>query len=246
MFSFDKMPQAKFKSKGAIIAEQILLQIKSAEYPAGSKLPAERLIAEQIGVSRPSVREAISALQIVGIIESHPGDGNYVSQNLSLDDLSLQVKNILEDSDSPYEILQARKVIETGSVRMAIREANNEDIETINAVWGEKYKIGRAGDYTAYTELGKELHLAIAKATKNRIIISVIDRLLNITGQPLWQNMRRLYYENDPTRIEQMLDIHDRIVKAIQRRNSHEAILALEADFDTVIEQLYNMKNIEE
>ena len=62
MFSFDKMPQAKFKSKGAIIAEQILLQIKSGEYPAGSKLPAERLIAEQIGVSRPSVREAISAL----------------------------------------------------------------------------------------------------------------------------------------------------------------------------------------
>lgn len=246
MFSFDKMPQTKFKSKGALIAEQILLQIKSGEYPAGSKLPAERLIAEQIGVSRPSVREAISALQIVGIIESHPGDGNYISQSLARDDLSLQVKNILEESDSPYEILQARKVIETGSVRMAIKEADNEDIETINKVWGEKYKIGRAGDYKEYNRLGKELHLAIAKATKNRIIISVIDRLLNITSQPLWQNMRRLYYENDPSRIEQMLDIHDRIVKAIQTRNSHEAILALEADFDTVIEQLYNMKNITE
>ncbi len=92
---------------------------------------------------------------------------------------------------------------------------------------------------------GKKLHLAIAEATKNRIIISVVDRLLNITGQPLWQNMRRLYYESDHSRIDQMLDIHDRIVRAVQQRNSHEAILALEADFDTVIEQLYTMNSIE-
>lgn len=246
MFSFEKITQAKFKSKGAIIAEQILLKIKSGEYACGSKLPAERLIAEQIGVSRPSVREAISALHIVGIIERHPGDGNYISPNLVIDDLSFQATNILEQSDSPYEILQARKVVETGSIRLAIKEAKDHDIGIIKTVWEEKYNIGRAGDYRAYTQLGKKLHLAIAQATQNRIIISIVDRLLNITGQPLWQSMRRLYYEKDPTRIDQMLDIHDRIVNAIQQRNSHEAILALEADFDTVIEQLYNMNNADE
>lgn len=246
MISFNKMPQTQFKSKGAMIAEQILSKIKSGEYPAGSKLPAERLIAEQIGVSRPSVREAISALHIVGIIERHPGDGNYISPGLVIDDLSFQVTNILEESDSPYEILQARKVVETGSIRLAIKEARDQDIERITAVWEEKYTIGLAGDYRAYTRLGKKLHLAIAEATQNRIIISMVDRLLNITGQPLWQNMRRLYYERDHSRIDQMLDIHDRIVRAIQQRNSHEAILALEADFDTVIEQLYNMNSMEE
>jgi DNA-binding FadR family transcriptional regulator len=246
MASFDKMPQTKFKSKGAIIAEQILLKVKSGEYASGSKLPAERLIAEQIGVSRPSVREAISALHIVGIIERHPGDGNYISADLIIDDISFQATNILEQSDSPYEILQARKVVETGSIRLAIKEATDRDIGIIKSVWDEKYKIGRAGDYRAYTQLGKKLHLAIAQATQNRIIISIVDRLLNIAGQPLWQSMRRLYYEKDPTRIDQMLDIHDRIVRAIQERNSHEAILALEADFDTVIEQLYNMNNVDE
>jgi GntR family transcriptional repressor for pyruvate dehydrogenase complex len=243
MFSFEKIPQAKFKSKGAIIAERILSDIKSGEYSSGSKLPSERTIAEQIGVSRPSVREAISALQIVGIIESQPGDGNYIAENLIIDDLSLQVKNILEESESPYEILQARKVVEIGSVRMAIRDATDEDIQAITDVWTEKYNIGLAGDYLAYTKLGKELHLSIARATKNTIIISIIERLLDITVQPLWQNMRRLYYEKDPSRIEQMLDIHDRIVKAIQNRDSVEAIMALEADFDVVIEQLYSLEN---
>lgn len=246
MIKFYKSPQARFKSKGAIIAEQILAKIKSGEYPSGTKLPAERLIAEQVAASRPSVREAISALHIVGIIERHPGDGNYVSSELSLDDLSLQATRILEESDSPYEILQARKVVETGSVRLAIKEASDQDINKITSVWEEKYKIGLAGDYEAYTRLGKKLHLAIAEATQNRIIISMVDRLLDISTQPLWQNMRKIYYEKDPVRIEQMLDIHDRIVKAIQRRNSHEAILALEADFDTVLEQFYNMNSAEE
>ncbi len=246
MTPFGKMRQAQYRSKGAIIAEQILEKIKSGEYPSGSRLPAERLIAEQIGVSRPSVREAISALHIVGIIERHPGDGNYVSSDLVIDDLSLQVTRILEESDSPYEILQARKVIETGSIRLAIKEARDQDIDRITSIWEEKYIIGLAGDYRAYTRLGKKLHLAIAEATQNSIIISVVDRLLNITGQPLWQNMRRLYYEKDHRRIDQMLEIHDRIVRAIQQRNSHEAILALEADFDTVIEQLYTMNSKED
>lgn len=246
MVPFGRMPLARYKSKGAIIAEQILSKIKSGEYPSGSKLPAERMIAEQVGASRPSVREAISALHIVGIIERHPGDGNYISSDLILDDLSLQATRILEESDSPYEILQARKVVETGSVRLAIREASDEDINRITSIWEEKYQIGLAGDYQAYTRLGKKLHLAIAEATQNRIIIAMVDRLLDISTQPLWQNMRRLYYEKDPGRIELMLDIHDRIVSAIQQRDSHEAILALEADFDTVLEQLYNMSGREE
>ena len=243
MFSFEEVPRGKFKSKGAIIAEQILLDIKSGKYSSGNKLPSERAIAEQIGVSRPSVREAISALQIAGIIESQPGDGNYISEDLVLDDLFLKVRTLLEQSESPYDILQARKVVEIGSVRMAIREATDEDIQAITDVWEKKYNIGLAGDYPAYTRLGKELHLNIARATKNHIVISIIERLLDITVQPLWQNRRRLYYEKDPSRIDQMLQIHDRIVKAIQDRNSVEAILALEADFDVVIEQLYSFEN---
>lgn len=246
MFSLDKASKPKFKSKGALIAEQILLDIKSGRYPSGTKLPSERMIAEQIGVSRPSVREAVSALHIVGVIESHPGDGNYITEGLVLDDLSLRVKNLLEESESPYEILQARKVVEIGSVRMAIKEATDEDIQAITDVWEEKQTIGLAGDFLAYTKLGRELHLSIARATKNPIVISIIERLLEITVQPLWQNMRRLYYEEDPSRIEQMLRIHDRIVKAIQTRNSVEAILALEADFDVVIEQLYSKENGQE
>ena len=240
---FAKVAQGKFKSKGAIIAEQLFERIKLGEYPVGSKLPAERIIAEQMGVSRPSVREAISALHIVGILESRPGDGTYITEPLAMDELMLQVQSFLEESDSPYEILQARKAVEIGVVRLAVSIATDEDIQKIKIAWDEKYKLGRKGEFDAYIRFGKDLHLAIAKATKNRIIEAMMDRLLNVTNQPLWKNMRRSYYEQDPARIEQMLEIHNDIVTAIQNRDSEKAIQALEADFDAVLEQLYSIRN---
>lgn len=241
MGPFGKMPFAKYKSKGAIIAEQILKNIESGEYAAGSKLPAERMISEQMGVSRPSVREAISALQIIGIIESRPGDGNYVAELLDFGGLSFQLKNIFDESDSPYEILQARRVFETGAVRLAIEEATDEEIQKITDIWNEKYKLGRSGDYRGYTQMGNELHLSIAKASKNRIVITVIERLLDITDQPLWPRMRELYLEKNPTQVEQTLNIHNRLIKAVQERNSYEAILVVEEHFNLLIEQLYNI-----
>jgi len=67
-----------------------------------------------------------------------------------------------------------------------------------------------------------------------------MERLLNLTIQPLWINMRREYFRNNPSRIELMLDIHDRIVKAITERNAGKAIHELEHHFDIQIEQIYN------
>lgn len=240
MAPFGKVPFVKYKSKGAIIAEQILKNIESGEYSPGSKLPAERGISEQMGVSRPSVREAISALQIIGIIESRPGDGNYVAELLDFGGLSFQLKNIFDESDSPYEILQARRVFETGAVRLAIEEATDEDIQHITDVWKEKLRLGRSGDYNGYTQMGNELHLSIAKAARNRIVLTVIERLLDITDQPLWPRMRELYLEKNPSQLEKSLEIHDRLINAVQERNSDEAVLAVEEHFNILIEQLYS------
>ncbi len=85
---FRRLDQTRFRSKSSIIADQILQMIRCGELNAGEKLPPERIIAEQLGVSRPSVREAISALQIVGILETRPGDGTYVTRSSAMDELT--------------------------------------------------------------------------------------------------------------------------------------------------------------
>ena len=117
--------------------------------------------------------------------------------------------------------------------------ATDEDLIKIRDAWEEKYEKGRKGDFEAYTLYGKGFHLAIAEATRNSIIFNMMDKLLDATQQPLWVSMRKSYYEEDPSRIEQMLEVHNDIVQAILARNTEKAIQALEADFDNVLKQLY-------
>ncbi len=241
--SFEKLPQARFKKKSSFIADQILRMINAGRYTTGSKLPSERAITEQMGVSRPSLREAISALQIVGILESRPGDGTYVSSPVATEDLMRRAVTVLEECDSPFENMQARKALEIGSVRLAIEVATDADLNALQAAWEEKCLRGRRGDLDEYLRYGKEFHLVIARATKNRIIEGITEKLLDMTIQPLWVNMRRNYFLKDPSRIELMLDIHDRIVKAVVERDANRAIRELEIHYDMQIEQIYGQSD---
>ncbi len=238
--TFEKISQVKFKKKSSFIADQILKMINSGLYPAGSKLPSERVIAEQMEVSRPSLREAISALQLAGILESRPGDGTYVYPSVASERLISQALSVLEESDSPFENLQARKVVEAGAVKLAIQVASDEDVFALKAIWDRKCDLGRQGYLEEYLRYGKEFHLAIARATKNRIIEGIMERLLDLAMQPLWINLRRDYFRNDPVRFSLMLDIHDRIVKAIGERDEQTAVREMEYHFDIQIEQIYN------
>lgn len=237
--TFEKICQVKFKKKSSFIADQIMSMIRSGQYPGGSKLPPERVIAEQMGVSRPSLREAISALQLAGILESRPGDGTYVCDQAA-EGVGSRALDLLEECDSPFENIQARKILEAGAARLAIEMATDEDILALKTVWNKKYELGRQGNLEEYLRYGKEFHMAIARATKNRIIEGIMEKLLALTIQPLWINLRREYFRNDPSRFAQMLDIHDRIVMAICNRDAMTAVRELEYHFDIQIEQLYN------
>ena len=241
MMKFQKLPQTQYRKRSSIIADFIIDQIRSNEYRAGMKLPSERTIAEQLGVSRPSVREAISALQIVGILESRPGDGTYASKRMGFEDLSHQAIQVLETSDSPLELLQARKALEIGTTRMVIKIADKTDLKRIQNAWRNKLTEGIKGNYDGYLDHASEFHMTIARATRNTVIERMTENLLQATQQPLWLSMRRTYYAGDPNRLKEMLDVHDRIVKAIQKRHTELAIEAIEEHFDILIHRTYHL-----
>jgi GntR family transcriptional repressor for pyruvate dehydrogenase complex len=237
--SFDKLPPYRFQKRSSIIAEQIVNKIRSGEYPKGSKLPPERAIAEQMGVGRPSVREAISALQIAGILESRPGDGTYVQHRNDTENLAGRAFDVLEESDSPLQILQARKALEIGVAQLAITEATDADLRLIQSALEEKIEKGKDGQYQEYLRYGKKFHLAIAQATKNPVIQRMMDNLLNASQQPLSVSMRQRFYEEDSRRIAQMLENHLKIVDAIMARDTDQVIAAMEEHFTLLIEQFY-------
>jgi GntR family transcriptional repressor for pyruvate dehydrogenase complex len=238
---FAKLPQTAYRKRSAIIAEFIVRQIRENQYAQAMKLPPERIIAEQLGVSRPSVREAISALQIVGILESRPGDGTYVCDQIGFEDLSQRAYQVLEESDSPLELLQARKALEIGTTRQLIRIVEETDLQLIQEAWQKKYDEGMKGNYDAYLAHAYEFHMTIARATRNSVIERMTEQLLQATQQPLWLSMRRTYYARDPRRITEMLEVHNRIVKSIRRRQTEQAIEAIEEHFDILIRRTYNL-----
>ena len=237
---FTRVTQAGFKKKSSLIAEQILRLIKTGVYEPAGKLPPERIIAEQMNVGRPSVREAISALHIAGVLESRPGDGTYVAAKPPIDFPVENTLSVLEESDSPFEVLQARKAMEIGVIHLAIKHATHEDIRRIKAAWHQKRDQARQGNYAEFIRHGREFHRAIAEATGSRAIVSLTDALLKMTHQSLWIHMREQYYRQDMGRLEPMIKLHDDIVKAIEKRNSKKAIQLIEKHYDIQIEQHYH------
>ena len=153
--------------------------------------------------------------------------------------------DVLEESDSPLEILQARKALEIGVAQLAITEATDADLRLIRSALEEKIARGQDGQYQEYLRYGKKFHLAIARATRNPVILRMMDSLLGASQQPLSVSMRQRFYEEDSQRITQMLDNHRRIVRAILARDSEEAIAAMEEHFDLLIEQIYFEKEAE-
>jgi len=116
------------KKRNVQIAEQIIASIQDSTYKPSERLPSEREIAEQMNVSRPSVREALCALEMVGLLESRVGDGTYVR---STDPTSTraQALAILEMSESPFDVLDARRILEATVAAIAAQRA--EEAETM-------------------------------------------------------------------------------------------------------------------
>ncbi|MBW6486893.1 MAG: FCD domain-containing protein, partial [Syntrophobacterales bacterium] len=133
--------------------------------------------------------------------------------------------------------------LEIGAVQLTIKVATDADLLAIQKAWEEKCERGRRGDLEEYLRYGKEYHLAIARATKNRLIEAITEKLLDMAIQPLWIKMRRDYFLKDPSRIELMLDIHDRILKAIVARDAEGAARELKIHYDIQIEQIYNQND---
>src|SRR5262245_47526867 len=109
------------------IADQISALIDSGEYKRGARLPPERDLAKQLGVSRPSVREALIALEVEGYVEVRVGSGVYVTDNRRAGEA---VASLSEDS-GPFELIRARWIIESECAALAAKHATKAQVRAI-------------------------------------------------------------------------------------------------------------------
>lgn len=208
------------------IADQVAGLIARGEFPPGSRLPTERELAQMLGVSRPSVREGLIALEVEGLVDVRVGSGIYVRRARA----GAASTDVFGDSPGPFELIRARRLIESEVAESAARTARESDIAGI----GEAVRLMKTdihgGD--VYETNDRLFHVRIAEATRNSVLVSVVNMLWDLRESPVYANLMR-HAVTDGVRTRSIAD-HERILRALAARNPAGARLAMQKHIDRV------------
>jgi len=186
------------------VAEQIACLIDEGAYPPGTRLPGERELAEKLGVSRVTIREAEIALQAVGRLEIKTGSGVYVSEKKPL------VGDALPEA-SAFEVTEARLLVESEAAALAAHNISDEAIETLEQL----VELMRVGTSQEADEADEKFHITIAEASNNAAMVHTI--------QSLWRMREEL---PDVKATYQSVCIHDAETRTAEHRAVFDALKA--------------------
>src|SRR5215470_11723098 len=173
------------------IADQIRTLIRSREFPAGTRLPPERDLARQLGVSRPSVREALIALEVEGLVDVRIGSGIYV-----LGAGAGEQRAPVQAATGPFELLRARWVIESECAALAARHAKRAQFDAIAEAL-QQMETTANGEHRQPLAADRIFHLRIAEATGNGALVAVVKMLWDERTGPLFARLEHHYDSPD-------------------------------------------------
>ena len=209
------------------IVQQIEESVLNGSLKPGDQLPAERDLAQRLGVSRTAVREAVKTLREKGLVEAYSGRGTFVTDGTSQaarQSFDLMVK-IGQQEGSPH-LAELRLILEPGIAAMAAERAKDEDLTAMRdavAVMERSQK-----DPEAYIEADLDFHLALAEAVANPLILSLIDSIVGLLRE---QRIKIFNVEGGPQRGQFH---HKRILEAMERRDPEMARSAMRAHLEQV------------
>ncbi len=210
------------------VAEQLLQAIADGTYPPGSRIPGDREIAASTHVSRPTVREALLALEIVGVVEVQPGAGVFVTQRPAgqqiLDPLALQ---------APRELIEARAGVEPLVAGLCASGIAAEALGGLRGLIAECAEATASGgkSLSRLSELGLLFHRQLALACSNRILGDMACGLVDMEQHPLWVLVNEIALRNQEARDLQLQE-HTSILAAIESGNAVEARAAMARHLD--------------
>ena len=204
------------------IAEQIGELIRGGEFRPGDRLPAERDLARQLGVSRPVVREAMIALEIAGLVEVRTGSGIYV-QGAEVD--AKQAFALPDAGPSPFDVIAARTLLEPEIALMAAANASETDLDGIAETLRQMQEFQRSG--RSIKPADRLFHIRVAAATGNTVLASIIDSLWEHASAPIFDGLhaRTQLAEHECAALAEHADI----LTALRDRNGPGARDAMRA-----------------
>jgi GntR family transcriptional repressor for pyruvate dehydrogenase complex len=202
------------------IADQIRTLIRSGEFQPGARLPPERDLARQLGVSRPSVREALIALEVEGLVEVRIGSGIYVLDGGPRANGGDEV----QAASGPFELLRARWVIEGECAALAAKSAKKAHVAAIEEALELMQK--QMGTDKQPLSADRLFHLRIAEATGNGALVHVVRMLWEERTGPLYKQLEHHY--DSPHLWETALGEHRAVLKAIAAHDPAAARAAMQ------------------
>jgi DNA-binding FadR family transcriptional regulator len=211
-------------------ANRILDRLRADRVAPGTRLPAERQLADELGVSRATVRESLAALELMGVLETHAGAGSFVRGALDLD------QEASAGDTSPLETITARLVIEPQLARLAARTWDRRSLAAIARPLRALEREAAAGSDRHPTELDRQFHAAVAAASGNSVLLRVAAPLSEVMGETLWRRLKERSWSAEQTSV--VAREHRRIYDAIRARDDDLAAFAMEAHLRHVLDEL--------
>ncbi len=199
----------------------------------GQKLPPERVLAETLGIGRNSVREALRTLDILGVISSTQGSGNYVSCKFDKS-LTEAMSMMFSMQRLGYrQVSELRCAVETQAAALAAERVTPGTVAELQKIVG---KMAREPDETVNAELDKELHMTVAKASENPLIVMVLQSLSDTLDLFISELRSEISIREKGSPVLQK--VHDQIVESLRHHNAEGARRAMNEHFRIVDETI--------
>ena len=209
------------------VARELAAAIASGLYGIGDRLPAERELAIEFDVSRPTVREAIIALEAQGMVEVRVGSGAYVRE-------TTRAAQPIGFGITAFEVIEARLLLEGEAAALAATHITDEELDRLAQLVTEIAKGHAAEDMGEGAD--REFHLGIARATRNAAVVQMVDNLWTLRSSS--PDCAILHAKARAARVKPIVEEHRTIVEALQTRDPAQGRAAMRAHLRSVLDQL--------
>jgi GntR family transcriptional repressor for pyruvate dehydrogenase complex len=219
------------------VIEEIKRMIKSGELKEGDKLPNQNVFSAQLGVSRTSLREALSTLTRIGVIEQRPGYGTVLRSRIPALFTDHLAPPLISDKEATIELIEARRFIEIGAAEMAVKNVTPDQINEMGLLIKEMPRSLKNGRIDDYIEQDVAFHFLIAKGSHNRFLVNLFVNLRGFMEQYMRESFRLL-----PYMLERSLKFHQNIYQAIKSGSRSKAVSQMEKhilDIQRAIQNYY-------
>ena len=212
------------KRKGAAeVAIELRTSIHKGTFQHLERLPSERVLCDEYGVSRGTIREALTRLENENLVEIRAGSGTYITYKHDVEDFQI-IANA-----RPLELIDTRFALEPHICRLVVLHAHDSDIAKLEAFLEQMDTL--ENDTKKFAEIDTEFHSALVESTGNALLIWIISQINNVRVHDRWAYMRRVTL--NPEIIHTYNAQHRLIVNAIKQRDPETAASQMKVHLET-------------